>query len=415
MRLILQLVAGIAAGVLVGLWAPMELVRAVATFQHAFGQFISFIMPLLIFFFIAEGIASLDYRAGKILGWTTSLAYLSTLAAGALAAVVGLAVIPEMSLGSFFAPADAIKIAPYFQFTLTPVMGITTALVMAFLWGIGAGKLRATLLCQALSEGKQIIDGTIAHVLLPLLPLYIASLFVEMTVAGEVVSTLGVFGLVLLLAVGVHVMWLVILYAIASVLNGTSLIQSLKNMFPAYLTAIGTMSSVATIPVTLRQTLKNGVDENIANFVVPLCATIHLCGSTITITIASIAVMLLTQGTLPTWDVLIPYIITLGVTMVAAPGVPGGAVMAALGLFASMLGFSEAAIGLMITVYVAQDSFGTACNVTGDGAIAMMMNKWGGGLRKQSVSVQQPSGTPLHGIAMKKSVQKVRQEESEVV
>jgi Na+/H+-dicarboxylate symporter len=145
-------------------------------------------------------------------------------------------------------------------------------------------------------------------------------------------------------------------------------------MIPAYLTAIGTMSSVATIPVTLHQTLKNDVGEGVANFVVPLCATIHLSGSTITITIASIAVMLLTQGVVPAWDVLVPYIVMLGVTMVAAPGVPGGAVMAALGLFASMLGFNEAAIGLMITVYVAQDSFGTACNVTGDGAIAMMVN-----------------------------------------
>lgn len=375
MRLIMMLVLGIIAGIAVGLVAPLGLIRGIATFQHAFGQFISFVMPLLIFFFIAEGIANLNYGAGKILGWTTGLAYASTLCAGALAAAVGLKIIPMLTLATSFESVKAVVINPYIKLEMVPVMGIMTALIMAFVWGIGVGKTKAAVLREGLSEGKRIIDGVINHILIPVLPFYIGALFVEMTVAGEVMATLRTFGLVLCLAVVLHVVWLIALFTMAATASGISVFKALKNMFPAYLTAIGTMSSVATIPVTLRQTMKNGVDEDVADFVVPLCATIHLSGSTITLTIASIAVMLLTQNMLPTWGMLIPFIFMLGITMVAAPGVPGGAVMAALGLFSSMLGFSEAAVGLMITLYVAQDSFGTACNVTGDGAIAMMVNK----------------------------------------
>ncbi|MFI4956443.1 MAG: dicarboxylate/amino acid:cation symporter [Gammaproteobacteria bacterium] len=375
MRLILMLIAGIVAGIVVGLLAPLGLVRGIATFQHAFGQFISFVMPLLIFFFIAEGIANLNYGAGKILGWTTGIAYASTLGAGALAAFVGLKVIPMLSLASSFEAVKAVAVVPFVKLDMLPVMGVMTALVMAFVWGIGVGNTKAAVLRQGLLEGKRIIDGVISYVIIPVLPFYIGALFVEMTVAGEVVATLRTFGLVLCLAVGLHLVWLFTLYTIAATVAGINVFTALKNMIPAYITAIGTMSSVATIPVTLRQTLKNKVDEDVADFVIPLCATIHLSGSTITLTTASIAVMLLTQGMLPTWGMLVPFIVMLGITMVAAPGVPGGAVMAALGLFSTMLGFSEAAVGLMITLYVAQDSFGTACNVTGDGAIALIVNR----------------------------------------
>ncbi len=375
MRLIVKLILGIVAGIVMGLMAPTELIRAVATFQHIFGQFISFIMPLLIFFFVAEGIASLNYGAGKMLTWTVGLSYASTLGAGALAALVGLEIIPQMPLGAFFEPVDAMVILPYIKLDIPPVMGILTALVMAFLWGIGAGQMQSPVMRQGLNEGKRIIENTITHVMIPLLPFYIFSLFTEMTVGGQVVATLETFGLVLMVAVALHIIWLVVLYGIACTLTGVGLWKALKNMLPAYLTAIGTMSSVATIPVTLRQTLKNGVDDDIANFVVPLCATIHMAGSAITITTASIAVMLLTKGVVPAWTELWPFIMMLGVTTIAAPGAPGGAVMAALGLFTSILGFSEAAVGLMITIYIAQDSFGTACNVTGDGALAMIVHK----------------------------------------
>lgn len=377
MRLILMLIAGIVAGIVVGLFAPLGLVRGIATFQHTFSQFISFVIPLLIFFFIAEAIANLNYGAGKILGWTTGISYVSTLGAGALAAFVGLKVIPMLSLTSSFETVKAIAIIPYIKLDLLPVMGVMTALVMAFIWGIGVAKTKAAIMRQALSEGKRIIDGVISYIIIPLLPLYIGSLFVEMTIAGEVVATLRTFGLVLCIAVGLHLVWLFTLYAVAASVARVNVFTAMKNMLPAYLTAVGTMSSVATIPVTLRQTLKNNVDEDVADFVVPLCATIHMSGSMITLTISSIAVMLLTQGILPTWGLLIPFILMLAVTMVAAPGMPGGTVMAALGLFSSMLGFSEAAVGLMITLYVAQDSFGTACNVTGDGAIALIVNKIG--------------------------------------
>lgn len=376
MRLIMMLILGIISGIVIGLIAPTGLVRGIATFQYAFGQFISFVMPLLIFFFIAEGIAHLNYGAGKMVGLTTGLAYLSTLVAGGLAACVGLEVIPMLSLEHATGMVKSTAIEPFVKLEMTPVMGVMTALLMAFLWGIGVGRTRAAVMRQGLSEGKRIIDLLIARVVIPILPIYVGALFVEMTVAGEVVATLRTFGYVLCLAVALHITWLFILFAVAASIAGVNVFRALKNMLPAYITAIGTMSSVATIPVTLRQTLLNQVDEDVADFVIPLCATIHLSGSTITLTVASIAVMLLTQGVLPSWEMLIPFILMLGITMVAAPGVPGGAVMAALGLFSTMLGFSEAAVGLMITLYVAQDSFGTACNVTGDGAIAMMVNKW---------------------------------------
>lgn len=375
MNLIVKLLIGITLGIAVGYVAPIPLVQSVLTLKVLFGQFLSFVIPLLIFCFIAEGIANLRVNAGKMLGATTGLAYASTLFAGILAAFVALQVIPTFDLALTGELAKASVPKPFVELALPPVMSITTALVMAFLWGMGVASTRAPILHQMLGESKRIIELLVNRIILPALPFYIASLFVEMTVAGEVLPVLETFGLVLMLAVALHWVWLLVLYTVASLVTGTSLIQSFKNMFSAYFTAVGTMSSVATIPVTLQQTIKNGVDEDVADFVIPLCATIHLSGSTITLTTAAIAVMMLTQGALPTWDMLLPFIAMLGVTMVAAPGVPGGAVMAALGLFGSMLGFSESALALMIALYVAQDSFGTACNVTGDGAIALLVNR----------------------------------------
>ena len=211
----------------------------------------------------------------------------------------------------------------------------------------------------------------------PVLPFYIASIFAELTADGTVFDTLKAFGLVLVMAVIVHWLWLIILYLAAGGMTGKNPFTALKNMLPAYFTGLGTMSSAATIPVTVRQTKENKVSEGIADSAVPLCATIHLSGSTITLTMCSVAVMVLSNHlSMPTFGMMLPFILMLGIIMIAAPGVPGGAVMAALGLLGTMLGFDETALGLMIGLYMAQDSFGTAANVTGDGAIALMVDKF---------------------------------------
>jgi Na+/H+-dicarboxylate symporter len=256
-------------------------------------------------------------------------------------------------------------------------MGIVTALVMAFVFGIGVSKTGSEKIKAFLDEGRDIIELVIAAIIIPLLPFYIAGIFSELAYEGTVFETLSLFAVVLVLAISLHLIWLVIQYSTAGALRKQNPFKLLANMAPAYATAIGTMSSAATIPVTLQSVKKNNVKENIANFGVPLCATIHLSGSVITIVTCAMAVMMITpELAAPTLANMLPVIFMLGLIMVAAPGVPGGAIMAALGVLTSMLGFSEAAIGLMIALYMAQDSFGTATNVTGDGAINLIIDRF---------------------------------------
>ena len=230
---------------------------------------------------------------------------------------------------------------------------------------------------KVVDQGRDVIDALLAKVIIPALPFYIAGVFAEMAVAGKVADTLSSFGIVLVAAVVMHWLWLSVLFIGSGILLKRSPIELVKNMLPAYFTAIGTMSSAATIPVSLRASKANGVKDEVANFSVPLCATIHLSGSTITIVTCAMAVMLLSpEMSMPSITSILPFIFMLGVVMSAAPGAPGGAVMSALGLLTSMLGFSEGAVALMIALYLAQDSLGTACNVTGDGVIALWVNKF---------------------------------------
>src|SRR5690554_3859047 len=249
-------------------------------------------------------------------------------------------------------------------------------LVLAFVLGLGISATRATTIKAASDEGRDIIERLLIKVIIPLLPIYIAGVFAEMAAAGTVFETLKTFGVILILAVALHWVYLTSMFVVAGMRIGKSPIILIKNMLPAYFTALGTMSSAATIPVTLQSVKNNGVNDDIANFTVPLCATTHLAGSTITIVSCTIAVMVLHSSlAIPSFITILPFILTLGVVMLAAPGVPGGAVMSAVGLLGSMLGFGDTAIALMIALYMAQDSFGTACNVTGDGAIALFVDK----------------------------------------
>ncbi|WP_429044343.1 dicarboxylate/amino acid:cation symporter [Aeromonas hydrophila] len=377
MKLVLKLVAGILAGLLLGLYAPEWVARVLFTAKTVIGQLITFTIPLIILFFIMSGIASLPKNSGKLLGKTVALSYCSTILAGLFAFTVASNLIPRLTTVAEPTAESAIKLASYINLEIPPLFGVMSALAAAFVFGIGISATQATDLRRVADQGRDIIDRLLAKVIIPLLPFYIAGVFVEMTVEGTVFATLKTFGVVLVMAIVMHWLWLSVLFVGTGLALGRSPAQLIKNMLPAYFTALGTMSSAATIPVALQASKNNGVSDGIANFTVPLCATIHLCGSTITLVTCATAVMFLSEHlAIPGIGTMLPFIMMLGVIMIAAPGAPGGGVMSALGLLTSMLGFGEASIALMIALYLAQDSFGTACNVTGDGVIALWADRF---------------------------------------
>ncbi len=380
MNLVLKLIAGIVAGIVFGLYLPDVMIQLLLTIQTLVGQLIKFTIPLIILFYIASGIASLPQGSGSLLGKTVGLAYGSTIIAGIFAFVVASNVLPGLVDGNEISAAtEGEKLKSFIDISIPPLFEVMSALALAFVVGIGISAINAVKLREVLNEGRDIIEVLLSKVIIPALPFYIAGVFAEMTVDGTVFSTLKTFGVVLVLAIVMHWLWITVLYVGSAAAMGKSPITLLKNMMPAYFTALGTMSSAATIPVSLKATKSNNVRDGIANFTVPLCASIHLSGSTITIVTCATAVMLLTpELTLPGLGGMLGFIFMLGVTMIAAPGAPGGAVMSALGLLVSMLGFTDAAVALMIALYLAQDSFGTACNVTGDGAIALWVDKFAG-------------------------------------
>ena len=377
MKLILKLSAGIVAGILVGFYVPLTGVELLFTVKELIGQIISFTIPLIILFFIASGIAGLPKGSGHLLGKTVGFAYSSTVIAGTLAFLLVSAVIPFLSGGITFEAEVATEIGSFIDIEIPPLMGVMTALATAFIFGIGMSQLELDTLKKVSDQGRDVIDALLSKVIIPALPFYIAGVFAEMTVAGTVVDTLQTFGVVLIAALVMHWLWLSVLYIVTGILLKRNPLELVKNMLPAYFTALGTMSSAATIPVSLQSSKANNVKEDVANFTVPLCATIHLSGSTITIVTCAMAVMFLSPGMeVPSLMGMLPFIFMLGVVMIAAPGAPGGAVMSALGLLTSMLGFNEGAVALMIALYLAQDSFGTACNVTGDGIIALWVDRF---------------------------------------
>ena len=377
MSLILKLIAGILLGIMMGLYAPHWLTQILITFKALFGQLLFFTVPLLILFFITSGIAALPRNSGKLLGRTLGIAYLSTIAAGTLAFLVASLVIPMLApAAADLASTEGVNLTPYIEMNIPPVMSVMSALALAFIFGLGIASTQATSLKQLSDQGRDIIQLLLTKIIIPFLPLYIAGVFAQMAAAGTVFVTLKTFGIVLVLAIVLHWIWICSLFVIAGIKAGKSPFGLIKNMLPAYFTALGTMSSAATIPVALQATKNNGVKDDVANFTVPLCATVHLSGSTITIVSCAVAVIMMKSNLeIPSLFTMLPFILTLGVVMLAAPGVPGGAVMSAVGLLGSMLGFGEGAIALMIALYMAQDSFGTACNVTGDGAIAVLVDK----------------------------------------
>ena len=377
-----KLILGILAGIAIGKMKVLFVVELLATFNNIFGSFLGFIIPLIIVGFVAPGIGNLGKSAGKLLGGSTILAYVSTIIAGSFAYVVDTNIFPKLlNVGSFILhdttnPEEAL-VKSLINIKIAPLMDVMTALVLAFVLGLGIAYLKEDTVKKFMDEFQLIVEGTIKSVIIPLLPFHISGIFANMTYAGKVEMIIAVFAKVFVVIIILHILILLFQYTVAGFLNGKNPISLIRNMLPAYFTAVGTQSSAATIPVTLAQTKKNGANDGIAEFTVPLFATIHLSGSTITLTSCSLAIMML-EGMNFSFSSYFGFILMLGVTMVAAPGVPGGAVMAALGLIQSMLGFNAELSSLMIALYLAQDSFGTACNVTGDGALALIVNKFAG-------------------------------------
>ena len=373
-----RLVIGIAAGILIGIFMPEGIVRLFATFNNIFGNFLSFVIPFIIIGFIVPGIADLGVGAGKLLALTAGIAYCSTIIAGSLAYGVDSVLFPrllELTQDTFqMLTEEGLSAAPYLEVEMPPVMQVMSALIFSFMMGLGIAVCNAKELKNLFDEFQEIISGVISGIIIPLLPIYVCGVFANMAYSGTVFSVLTVFVKVFAVVIVLQLAVILLQYLVAGAASGQNPLKLIKNMLPAYATAIGTQSSAATIPVTLQSARNNKVTDQIADFVIPLCATIHLAGSTITLTSCSLAVCMifgLEHGFIGTY---LPFILMLGVTMVAAPGVPGGAVMAALGLLSSMLGFDETLCSLMIALYLAQDSFGTACNVTGDGAIAVLVD-----------------------------------------
>lgn len=370
-----RVIVAIALGVALGGVLPEWMVRVFLTFNGVFSQFLGFAIPLIIVGMVIPAIADIGRGAGRMLAITVALAYGSTIVAGLASYFTGALTFPSLIESQIqLDAAEAVKITPFFTMDIPPVMSVMTALVLAFVVGLGLAYIQGDTLRRAASEFEKIITMTIEAVIIPLLPLYIFGIFLDMTAAGEVFRVLMVFVKIIGVIFLLHIVWLVFLYVVSGVVSKRNPFKMLSTMLPAYFTALGTQSSAATIPVTLAQARKMGVSEQVSGFVIPLCATIHMSGSMLKIVACAMALMMM-QGMTFNFTLFLGFICLLGITMVAAAGVPGGAIMAALGVLASVLGFSPEDQALMISLYIAMDSFGTACNVTGDGALAAIVDK----------------------------------------
>lgn len=372
-----RVIIAILLGIALGYFLPAPAVRVFLTFNSIFSQFLGFMIPLIIIGLVTPAIAGIGKGAGKMLLATVVIAYVDTVIAGSLSYGTGSWLFPSMiaSTGGSMPHIDkATELASYFTITIPAMVDVMSGLVFSFIVGLGIAYGGLRTLENVFNEFKHIIEKVIEKAIIPLLPYYIFGVFLNMTHNGQARQVLLVFSQIIIVILVLHVLILIYEFCIAGALTKQNPFRLLWNMLPAYLTALGTSSSAATIPVTLAQTEKAGVRKEVAGFVIPLCATIHLSGSAMKITACALTICLLT-GLPHDMGLFIYFILMLSIIMVAAPGVPGGAIMAALAPLASILGFNDEAQALMIALYIAMDSFGTACNVTGDGAIAIAINK----------------------------------------
>lgn len=383
--LLIRLIIGIIAGTIIGLaggWLGVAdsvgfiaVIRAFATFTSLFSTFLSFMIPLIILSFITVGMAELGKKANRLFGLTLLLAYGTTVVSGFLTFFIGRAALPSLIQPITGDIMESNAFEPFFAIEVEPIFGVMTALVLSFVLGIGMANLRGSSLLDVFRDLQKIVSGVLARIIIPLIPVHIAGLFAGIAAEGRLFATIKMFASLFAIILVLQVLYILSQFALASVVCRQNHMKGIKNVIPAYFTALGTQSSASTIPVALECAYNNKVNRDVADFVIPLCATINLNGDTICLVLGSMGIMI-ASGMNPTLALFAPFIMMLGVTMVAAPGVPGGGVMAALGLITSMLGFTDPMQQLIIALHFSQDSFGTATNVTGDQAIALIVDKF---------------------------------------
>jgi Na+/H+-dicarboxylate symporter len=375
MGLIIKIFSGIVVGILLGLFAPMEVIKILSSFGFVLGQYIRFVIPLLIIAFVAKGVAEFGQQAGKALLLGLILAYVSTIGAELLGFSVATAFFPHLGIvpGSV---VSAVKITPYLRIEIPAAISIMGALVFAIILGLGITRIKSPTITGFIHEFNGIIADLIRHGLIPVFPYFVATVFMEITAKGQLIPTIKAFFLVLLLIIPTQWIWLTVLYTIAGLYTGKNSFFVLKSMLPAYFTAMGTMSSAATLPVALECAGKVPfLKKESVNFCIPLFNIAHLPGAAAAITMSAMVVTILTKGQTPSLETFLPFIILLGFIEVAAVGVPGGSVTAALGILESVLGLDQSGLGLMVALFMIQDSFGTATNVVGDAALTMIVDK----------------------------------------
>ena len=373
---IVQLLIAVIVGILAGFYVEGTVLSAIISIKHLTGQIIFFLVPLIILGFIAPSIAHLRSNASKMLLFAFGIAYLSSVGASFFGAAVGYQVIPHLDIAS---DANTLKELPenMLKIDIPPVMNVMTALVLAALIGIATAWVKSEEFSRLLDIFQQMVLELVKKILLPVLPVFIFTNFCVLSYQGAVTKQLPIFISILLVVIVCHYIWLALLYGIASIYSRKNGWQVLKHYGPAYLTALGTMSSAATLGVALNCAHKSPIlRKEISDVTIPLFANIHLCGSILTETVFVMTVSQLLYGSMPNFFTLALFILLLGLFAIGAPGVPGGTVLASLGLIISVLQFDESGTALLLTIFALQDSFGTACNVTGDGALTLITDTY---------------------------------------
>ena len=371
--LIFKLILAVFIGLLMGLYSPESFMNVIVTLKYILGQVILFAVPLIIIGFIAPSIAKLKSNASKLLGYAITFAYISSIGAATFSAIFGYILIPKLSIQS---TTESLRELPalIFQLDIPQIMPVMSALFLSIILGLATAWTKADLFEKLLDQFQDIVLSLVKKIVIPLLPIFIATTFATLAYEGSITSQLPVFIKVIIIVLIGHFIWLAFLYAISGFISGKNPMEVLKHYGPAYLTAVGSMSSAATLPVSIECAKKSKVlRKDILNFSIPLFSNIHLCGSVLTEVFFVMVVSQILYGKLPDLSSMVLFIVLLGIFAIGAPGVPGGTVMASLGLITSVLGFNETGTALILTIFALQDSFGTACNVTTDGALALML------------------------------------------
>lgn len=371
--LIFKLILAVFLGLLIGLYSPKSFMNVIVTLKYILGQVIFFAVPLIIIGFIAPSIAKLKSNASKLLGYAITFAYISSIGAATFSAIFGYMLIPKLSIQS---TTDTLRELPalIFQLDIPQIMPVMSALFLSIILGLATAWTKADLFEKLLDQFQDIVLSLVKKIVIPLLPIFIATTFATLAYEGSITNQLPVFIKVIIIVLIGHFIWLTFLYALSGFMSGKNPMEVLKHYGPAYLTAVGSMSSAATLPVSIECAKKSKVlRKDILNFSIPLFSNIHLCGSVLTEVFFVMVVSQILYGKLPDVSSMILFIVLLGIFAIGAPGVPGGTVMASLGLITSVLGFNETGTALILTIFALQDSFGTACNVTADGALTLML------------------------------------------